>query len=425
MRRADSISKGMRAVARKKSEKTENVQEGVEDQAVDIVDAADEPQVTGREPDEAGETSTPEPDEILDEASEAEPGDTDNAEEPSVPSTPPARRTGFVPMALGGAVAAALGFATANFVKVEGWPFPPAVVDTSAIDDAITALKAGQEGQSQAMADAEAELQARMDAVAGEAARNSEAIGAAQQAAQTDISAAIETFSTRLDGLEAQLADMASRPEADAAIPAEVMAAYEARLDEMRAILDAELAGLAQAQDVARAQEMAALEAAKAADERAALEAVRAAVDAGTPFDGPLSELARFTPDIPASLKAIAGDGVPSLALLQEQFPDAARAAITIANSAIDEDASAGERVGSFLKAQLGMRSLEPREGAGADAVLSRAEAALGHGDSEAALAEISTLDPPVRAALDAWVALAEQRESALQALATLTDEDA
>lgn len=415
----------MRAVARKKSEKTESVQEGVEDQAVDIVDAADEPQVTGREPDEAGETSTPEPDETLDEASEAEPGDTDNAEEPSVPSTPPARRTGFVPMALGGAVAAALGFATANFVKVEGWPFPPAVVDTSAIDDAITALKAGQEGQSQAMADAEAELQARMDAVAGEAARNSEAIGAAQQAAQTDISAAIETFSTRLDGLEAQLADMASRPEADAAIPAEVMAAYEARLDEMRAILDAELAGLAQAQDVARAQEMAALEAAKAADERAALEAVRAAVDAGTPFDGPLSELARFTPDIPASLKAIAGDGVPSLALLQEQFPDAARAAITIANSAIDEDASAGERVGSFLKAQLGMRSLEPREGAGADAVLSRAEAALGHGDSEAALAEISTLDPPVRAALDAWVALAEQRESALQALATLTDEDA
>jgi hypothetical protein len=79
--------------------------------------------------------------------------------------------------------------------------------------------------------------------------------------------------------------------------------------------------------------------------------------------------------------------------------------------------------VGAFLRAQLGVRSLEPREGDDADAILSRAEAALAEGRLGDALAEIETLPEGARAAMSGWAAEATARRDALAAAEALSAE--
>jgi len=75
-----------------------------------------------------------------------------------------------------------------------------------------------------------------------------------------------------------------------------------------------------------------------------------------------------------------------------------------------------GNRVNAFVRSQLGLRSLAPREGDDADAVLSRAEAALREGDLEATLAELDGLPDPAKAEMAAWVEAATARVDALEA---------
>ena len=73
--------------------------------------------------------------------------------------------------------------------------------------------------------------------------------------------------------------------------------------------------------------------------------------------------------------------------------------------------------LGGFARSLLGARSIEPREGDSADAVLSRAEAALRDGDLQTALTEIEALPPEARAVMDEWVARARIRLDAQAAL--------
>ena len=79
-----------------------------------------------------------------------------------------------------------------------------------------------------------------------------------------------------------------------------------------------------------------------------------------------------------------------------------------------------GERFGAFLRAQIGARSLEAREGTDPDAILSRAEASLGSGDVKTTLSEIASLPEAGQAAMAEWVTQAEARLSALDALDAL-----
>ena len=59
---------------------------------------------------------------------------------------------------------------------------------------------------------------------------------------------------------------------------------------------------------------------------------------------------------------------------------------------------------GAFLRTQMQARSLTPQEGSTPDAVLSRAEAALGGGDVAATLAELDALPAEGRAAMQGWI---------------------
>ena len=68
------------------------------------------------------------------------------------------------------------------------------------------------------------------------------------------------------------------------------------------------------------------------------------------------------------------------------------------------------------------MRSVTPREGTDPDAVLSRAEAAVGEGRLSDSMAEIGALPEVVRAEMAGWMALAEGRVAAVSALQTLSE---
>ncbi|MEL6640936.1 MAG: hypothetical protein AAFP98_06425, partial [Pseudomonadota bacterium] len=83
------------------------------------------------------------------------------------------------------------------------------------------------------------------------------------------------------------------------------------------------------------------------------------------------------------------------------------------AASASGEQSSA---FGAFLREQLNVRSVAPREGDDADAVLSRAQAAVSEGQLQTALDEIGGLPDIAKAKLAEWAATAETRVAALNA---------
>jgi hypothetical protein len=76
---------------------------------------------------------------------------------------------------------------------------------------------------------------------------------------------------------------------------------------------------------------------------------------------------------------------------------------------------------GAFMRNQFDVRSTTPQEGDGADAVLSRAEAAVRAGRLSDALAEISALPEVVRAEMSDWLAQAESRADAIAAVDILS----
>ena len=78
-------------------------------------------------------------------------------------------------------------------------------------------------------------------------------------------------------------------------------------------------------------------------------------------------------------------------------------------------------RVSAFLRNQTGARSLTPREGNDPDAVLSRAEAALGAGDLATVLKELAALPPEGQTAMAAWQARCVTRQAAISAVQSLS----
>jgi hypothetical protein len=155
------------------------------------------------------------------------------------------------------------------------------------------------------------------------------------------------------------------------------------------------------------------------ADLQSAITTLRLALISGEPFAGMLDSLPSDI-GLSQALSDIAETGAPSLQDLQTQFISAARNALPAALQSTAGD-SYGERFGTFLRGQFGGRSLTPRAGDSADAILSRAEAALGMGDIQAALDEIATLPQAARDVMADWVDQATLRQNAEAALAAIT----
>jgi len=364
---------------------------------------------------------------------------------PTQPSVSVARPS-FLPMVIGGAVAAVLGYAAAWTDLLPRPPDPALSARIDAVASAQADLTAAVEG-----------LAARP--VADESARAGlQAVEAAQAAAAADLATDLDAMAAQAQVLSAETAALGDRvtaledrPQVTVALSEQAQAAVEAQIAALRqeaadgiARVEEDRAALVQQaderfaalEDELRATlsaietERAALEAARAeaaAEVRAsrlaaAAAELRAALDAGVPYAAPMAALAELVGTAPPeALASTAEEGVPSLDTLRAAFPEAARLAL---EQTLRAQVEAGEigRIEGFMRIQSGVRSLTPQEGDDADAVLSRAEAALAAGDLAAALNLIARLPDPGRAAMQDWVDLAETRRAALAALATFGD---
>lgn len=372
----------------------------------------------------SSETSDVEEAEIVDEAAPSAP---EPEPAPAPQGIEPRRGPGFVPLLLGGVVAAGLGYGAAYL----GNPAGPAID----IETPLAGLSAQIADQTSALA-ALTERTGTIEAQIAALPAPPEPVDLAPLSARIEtLGADIAANGQILQGLTDRVAYLETLPagsgeagDNSAAIAAAV-AQMQAALQEQSTALAAqqsENAALsAEIQDIATAAEtrIAAAEArAEArvggATAQAALGQLRIAVATGAPFAGALADVAEGAGvAVPEALQAAAATGVPTLDALQSAFPAAARAALPIA---IRETAGEGamNRVTAFLQSQIGGRSLEPQEGDSPDAILSRAEAAVQSGDVTAALTEIAALPAPAQEALAAWVADAERRVAATDAMA-------
>lgn len=362
----------------------------------------------------------------------------DRPAEPVLPVPAPVRRRGggFFGAVTGGILAAAAGFGLARVIP-GGWP----VQDVSGLEAQLTA-------QTEEMARLQADLAALAARPLPDAAPDIAALRAelkqrlaesstpvdpapAIAAATRDLRASVAALETRLSGLERQ----STAP--GGAASATALAAFERELQDLRAQIAADtgpsgsvaaqieaVAAEAKAQLAAAAQDAermqaAAAAAAKAAATGAALGRIRAALEGGGPFEGAAADLAAAGFAIPPELASLAAAGAPSLADLQRSFPPLARDALTAALRA-QAPAGWGDRITAFLRMQTGARSLAPRAGTDPDAILSRAEGQLSDGNVAAALAELAGLPDAARQLLAPWVAKAEARQKAFEALGAL-----
>ncbi|MBR9843629.1 MAG: hypothetical protein GYB25_10735, partial [Rhodobacteraceae bacterium] len=192
-------------------------------------------------------------------------------------------------------------------------------------------------------------------------------------------------------------------------LSAAAVEAYEREVEELRAQVAAQLA---EAEALKENSEKTARETLV----QAALTRVAAALESGSPYEAALIEFANASgQSAPAALANHAAEGVPTLPALIDGFPEAARAALAEARK-LQSGEDTGSRIGTFLKAQLGARSVTPKDGSDPDAILSRAEAALKDGKIATVLAEIDALPAESQAKLASWREAAEIRAAALAA---------
>lgn len=380
--------------------------------------------------------------EIVDDAAAGEDVNEDSAPQQDTPSeaaeTPapaadpapaePRRGPGFVPLLLGGVVAAGLGYGAAYM------GLSPSGEDTGTAD-ALATIQATLDQQGDTLT----ALTARATALEEGLAALPPAPEPADLAPVTDeltaLGARIDTMSGQISGLTDRVAYLETLPLGAGGEGGDNSAAMAAAVAQLQAQLQAQTESLAaqQAENAALAEEIRAMAAAAedsiaAAEARAearvgsvtaqaALGQLRIAAATGAPFAGALADVTGGTDvAVPEALAAAAETGMPTLEELQATFPAAARAALP---AALRETAGDGamNRFTAFVQSQVGGRSLEPREGDDPDAVLSRAEAALRDGDLEGAVSELAALPDDAQAEMAGWVASAEARIGALAAL--------
>jgi hypothetical protein len=317
------------------------------------------------------------------------------------------QRSNGVPAVVGGIVAAALGFGLAQFVP-NGWPLQPndaLVADLAALKAEVATLQ----GALAAAPQPDTTLAGRISALEGAPAVDlgplTERIAALESEPAPIVTASGGGVNVATSVLTAQAKDIAALQADVAALKAggTISPDAEARLAEAEARA---MALAAQTEADASAQR-----------QRAALDRLEIALESGAPFATALGDIGDTPVAVVLSDNAV--NGLPTLATLQASFPDVARAALEASLRAAGGE-TWGARAAAFLRNQTGARSLTPREGSDPDAVLSRAEAALGFGDVDLTLTEIATLPAEGQAALADWVAQTNTYLMAQKAVADL-----
>ncbi|WP_127116091.1 hypothetical protein [Shimia sediminis] len=379
----------------------DNAEAEANDVTAEVEEASEKPDGPEDVPqDEAVELENPE-EEALTQDPEDAAAETEEAPQPE-PEAQQKHRSGATPMILGGVVAAAIGFGAASYLGSQG------ILFGQQSSEQIAELTRKLEDQQDLLK----LLQSNQDKIAETANQANAGVAGVDEANArlAALSERLEALGTKTQTLEGRIVEAEKRPMTEGASSAAIEA-YEREVEQLRAMVADQL-------KEAESLKQTSARTAQETMAQAALTRVVSAVDSGAPYRRALTELASVSGvAIPAALSQHADDGVPTNIALVEAFPDYARAALADARK---QEGDGGNRISHFLKSQLGARSTEPKEGADADAVLSRAEAALREGRLAAALDEVSMLPETSQALMADWRAMAETRLAATQAVEQL-----
>jgi hypothetical protein len=349
-----------------------------------------------------------EPPKTLGKEPASSPVSTTRVHDPS--STVVKRGPGFVPLVLGGVVAAGIGFGLARYVVPEGWPVPGSTPLQTQLTEQAQIIEA---------------LQAQIAALpTNDTSGLADEVQSVRSIAQNALDAA--QVATNAPAPTIDLTDINDRLSAleDRPLPSEVtdpeeIAALKSEVNSLRGGLQDQKAAADTLLEAAEATRQKAAAEAETVLLQAALTKVEAAMQNGQPFASDLAILSDAGLTVPESLNNVAESGLPTLTSLNRQFDVPARAALAASRRG-DMGNNWSDRLGSLWRSQTNARSLTPQEGSDPDAVLSRADAAVDAGDLQVALTEIAALPEDAQAPLADWIAQARLRLDAQSATADL-----
>ena len=326
------------------------------------------------------------------------------------------KKGGTGAMILGGVIATALGFGAAIYLEQGSAIFPQSKANEAFRAEAGEQL-ASLEGS---VSNIEAQVKMNSDKVGSLTSELSQAPDLnAMEASLAALTGSVATLDEKLADLDARFSNL-TQDTVSAALSQDVVDAYQKELADLQASLKSQREQVEAMVATAQAKEAEVAEISQNTLTRAALTRVDTALQSGRPFAAALSEYEAVIGEAaPVELSQFAQDGLTPVSELTETYVEHARAALAAARAS-EGSGGAGSGIANFLKTQLQARSVTPKDGDDADAVLSRAEAALKDGRLSDTLAELDTLPEASKAEMSPWMEAAKARQDALNTIETL-----
>ena len=330
---------------------------------------------------------------------------------------PASNRTQFGVLIAGGIFAVAIGFGAAIGLYQYGVLITPTLPNEAQIDIGASISKQNEQFS---------ELEKRVSSVQSKLELLISRAGADNTGEKIDLlGEEFNQFATELETVNLQLAklskrtdDLENRPVLQA-VPEDIIEKHSKELETLQATLTQQREQVQAVMQEAEAKEAIAKKAALEARIFSAVSRLSTAVKNGSNYADALVDFeAASELKAPDVLRKYAQTGFVTKEQLIEQFPIAARLAVNSARSE-GQDAQ-GKTFADYLKTQLKARSVVPREGMSADAILSRAEAAVKDDRLTDALSELEALDLTARNQMNDWVSQAEERLAAVAYIDTI-----
>ena len=330
---------------------------------------------------------------------------------------PASNRTQFGVLIAGGIFAVAIGFGAAIGLYQYGVLITPTLPNEARIDIGASISKQNEQFS---------ELEKRVSSVQSKLELLISRAGADNTGEKIDLlgeefnqfATELETVNLQLTKLSKRTDDLENRPVLQA-VPEDIIEKHSKELETLQATLTQQREQVQAVMQEAEAKEAIAKKAALEARIFSAVSRLSTAVKNGNNYADALVDFeAASELKVPDVLRKYAQTGFVTKEQLIEQFPIAARLAVNSARSE-GQDAQ-GKTFADYLKTQLKARSVVPREGMSADAILSRAEAAVKDDRLTDALSELEALDLTARNQMNDWVSQAEERLAAVAYIDTI-----
>ena len=322
------------------------------------------------------------------------------------------KSSGVLPLVVAGFICAGLGFGAAILSQPSNpiWPMHP---DVAQFRNETTGKITGIDTRLNALEGRLADVDQR--AIGDVFQSDLDELSAFYDQRFLEIASQLENFDKRLAALE--------KSTIESAIPDELVAQYQAEVKRLKETLEVQRESLQQFMSETAETANEVTQRAKGTIARGILAQIRAAIDAGGPFDTAIQEFDEQVGEaLPNQLRSLAQEGVQTYQELRDSFAEAARSALNAARDEVNEN-EGFMGIGNYLRKQFQARSVTPKTGDDADAVLSRAEQALRENDLNGALNELDALPDAARDQMQPWIDQARERQDALEQLDILSQE--